>query len=119
MSSASEEDRMKVAELGFLKQELVSSNSAGEAKRIAEQLMMKTLEHGSDNPDPICNKIEQELNQNPSQYPNLLDVWDGNSRKASEMVRDHMIELGKLGKQWSMRRSMAHLDELAARVTHR
>lgn len=119
MSKPSIEDIKKASELTSLMEELSSSRSAGEADMISKQLLRKTLEHGSDTPDPICQKIEQELDQNPSQYPNLLSVWDGNSRRASEMVRDHMIELGKLGKNWSMRRSIAHLDELAAKVTHR
>ena len=113
------DDRKHVAELASLKAELVHAPNAGEAQMVAHELLYKTLEHGSAGPDPVCARLQSELERDPMQYRCLLDVWDGNFRRASEMVRDHMIELGKLGHEWSMRRSMAHLEQLASQVVHR
>ena len=120
--SEDSDDRKAAAELGELKAEAMFEAYRGNlpaADRAAEELLWKSLEHGSANPDPICARIERELERDPMQYRSLLDVWDGNTRGAAEMARDHMIELGRLGKEWSMHRAMAHLDSLAARVVMR
>lgn len=113
------DDRKAVAEIAALKQEVAHASSTEAAERAASELLWKSLEHGSGNPDPICARIEAELERDPMQYRCLLDVWDGNTRGAAAMVRDHMIALGKLGKQWSMHRAMAHAESLAARVVMR
>lgn len=113
------DDRKAVADIAALKMEVAHAPNADAAERAANELLWKSLEHGSANPDPICARIERELERDPMQYRSLLDVWDGNVRGAAAMVRDHMIELGKLGKEWSMHRAMAHLESLAVRVVMR
>ena len=112
------DDRRSAAELTALKEEVADVRSPEELARVAHELLYRSLEHGSVDPDPICHRIAVELEADPLQYRSLLDVWDGNVRGAAAMVRDHMVELGRLGINWTMRRAMAHADELAAMVIH-
>ena len=120
--SEESDDRKATAELNELKSEAIYEAWRGNlpaADRAAEELLFKSLENGSAHPDPICARIQRELERDPMQYRSLLDVWDGNTRRAAEMARDHMIELGRLGREWSMHRAMAHLDSLATRLVTR
>lgn len=113
------DDRKDAADLSALKSEMTHARTAEGARKAAEELLFKSVAIGSAEPDPILAKVIKELECNPGQYYCLLDVWEGNVRGAGQMVIDHMVELGKIGKNWTMHKAMAHLDSLAFKSMQR
>lgn len=113
------EDRKGIARAIELKQDMRDASTQEGITKAATELLFHRNDIRTAEPDPIKARVIEELLTNPSQYADLLDICDGNERTAADMVVSHMIELGKLGKEWIMSRAMGHLQSLAHRVRWR
>lgn len=110
------DDSRAVSRIIGIKEDIRTARTDAQRDTASRELVYSLNDLQTAEPDPIRAKVIQELNRNPHMYPDLLDVLEGNESKAADMVVQHMIELGKLGKSWVMSRAMAHLNELAHRV---
>lgn len=115
------EDARTLADMDALKADIRSETDEGRRRERIREFMMVASEGIAASEDQALAIIEQELEDDMAlgfdeggryrgQYPSLLRLFDGNTRKAAVQGRDHMIQLARLGHDWSVKRSIMHLE---------
>ncbi len=124
MSSEREQIAREDAETKALLHEIadelaLNEDDASKRSRLAREVLDEYSRGVNADPDKILFLIEQELLDEPGQYPSLLDIHNGRVEDIAIKVRDHMIEAELNKDPITHKQALGRLEGLAARAKYR